>query len=226
MAFGIDSPNQVQEVLGVLKKRRWQVILPAAFVLTFGVVFAVIVPKKYEVRTRVEIKESRNERDALFRNPQLSATGREINNAEHHIKNFVRVKKVIDSQGALWDTYINLSDAGRHDYLKTVIANLTVDVKQRLKNAGSTFVDITYTDVNGIRAERFLEALTYKWIQDVVQRDVDTLESERDILQNQVRAAERSWRELSQKFSDVTRRFGRRGPAPRPAPAPCIPGSR
>lgn len=208
MAFDTASPGQVQEILGVLKQRKWQIILPAAFVLTFGIVFAVIVPKKYEVRTRIELKESRNEADPQFRNPQQTPAIREIDNAEHHIRNYVRVQQVINSQGALWDNYINLNDAQRHDYIKKVIDNLRVDVKHRLKNTGSTFVDVTYTDVDGIRAERFLGVLTKKWIDDVVQRDLNRLTNERNILQNQVREADEKYRTLNRRYTDVAQSMG------------------
>src|SRR5262245_5331912 len=56
MAVTVESRGQLAEFLDVLRRRRWQVILPAAFVLALGAAFAVIVPKKYLVRTQVELR--------------------------------------------------------------------------------------------------------------------------------------------------------------------------
>ena len=51
--------NQLQDFLHVLRKRRWQILLPAVFVTTLGGAFAVIIPKKYKLTTRIEISEQR-----------------------------------------------------------------------------------------------------------------------------------------------------------------------
>jgi uncharacterized protein involved in exopolysaccharide biosynthesis len=54
----VEQPGQLQEFLQVLRKRRWQVLLPLSAVLTLGVCFAVIVPRKYIVTTQVELREN------------------------------------------------------------------------------------------------------------------------------------------------------------------------
>ena len=60
MAVQFESQGQLQEFLGILRKRSWQVILPAAFVIAIGVAFAVIVPKKYAVSTQLELRATEN----------------------------------------------------------------------------------------------------------------------------------------------------------------------
>ncbi|MBJ22806.1 MAG: hypothetical protein CL933_25630, partial [Deltaproteobacteria bacterium] len=54
----IEAPGQLQEFLQVLKKRRWQALLPFGFILTLGVCFAIVVPRKYKVTTQVELREN------------------------------------------------------------------------------------------------------------------------------------------------------------------------
>ena len=56
MAVQVDSPGQIQDFLEILKKRKWQVLLPIAYTLTLGAAFAVLVPKKYECTTEVELR--------------------------------------------------------------------------------------------------------------------------------------------------------------------------
>src|SRR3954467_4264391 len=57
MAVQIESQGQLQEFIGILKRRKWQVLLPAAIVLALSVAAAVIVPKKYVARTQIELRQ-------------------------------------------------------------------------------------------------------------------------------------------------------------------------
>ena len=56
MAVQIETRGQLQDFLDVLRRRKWQVLLPALFVAALGAAFAVIVPKKYVVTTQVELR--------------------------------------------------------------------------------------------------------------------------------------------------------------------------
>ena len=58
MAVEVSPSGQIQEFVSVLKRRRWQIILPTLFVLLLGAVFAVIVPKKYVIKTVIELRQS------------------------------------------------------------------------------------------------------------------------------------------------------------------------
>ncbi|MDP6990133.1 MAG: Wzz/FepE/Etk N-terminal domain-containing protein, partial [Planctomycetota bacterium] len=58
MAVQVDPPGQLQEFLDILRQRVWQIVLPTLFSVSLGVGFAVVVPKKYEVTTQVELRET------------------------------------------------------------------------------------------------------------------------------------------------------------------------
>ncbi len=195
--------GQIQEFLDIFKKRRWQVILPALFVLGLGSVFAVIVPKKYVVETRVELLHPSGQ----FGDPEEAATLREISNAEFHIKNYRRVQEVIESEG--WMEYARLNDDDRYEFILSTRSNIRVNVLDKKKTAGgSIFVDITYSDVDGRRGAKFLSALTKRWIEDVVQRDFNQLKLEREEYQNQAREAREHYDEVLQQFTDLVREMG------------------
>ncbi len=200
---GQSAGGQVQEFLGILSKRRWQILLPALFVASFGIVYSVIVPKKYTVSTRVEIREARVEEDYQLRNPQETSTARELSNAEHHIRHFGRVKGIIEDQGDLWSEYVKLDETERSEYVRKVIGNILVQVASKPRQVGSTFVDIEYSDVDALRAERFLASLTEVWIKEVIERDRNNLREERDVLQNQVHDASTEFRKINQQYIDL-----------------------
>jgi len=202
------SRGQVFEFLRVLRRRYWQIVLPALFVLTVGSAFAVIVPKKYVVDTRIEIRETRNERDYLLRNPQETATAREIYNIEEHIRHFTRVRRIVEQDQKLWPEYVKADNVVRTEIIKTIIENITVGVVEKSKREGSTFVDIKYRDIEPQRAEEFLRKLTDAWIDDVVERDLNALRSERDELQNQVREAQAEFNVASNKYITLAKDMG------------------
>ena len=56
MATQVEAQTQLQDFLGILKRRKWQIVLPGAILVSFGIAFAVIVPKKFVARTQVELR--------------------------------------------------------------------------------------------------------------------------------------------------------------------------
>jgi uncharacterized protein involved in exopolysaccharide biosynthesis len=206
MAFGADQ-GQLQDFLGILRKRRWQVLLPAALVLTLGTVFAVLVPKKFVVATTVEIRPERLETDYILKNPEATSTATEVQNAENHIKHFYRIKAIIDEQVAMWPEYAILNEGNRHVFVKNVMKSLRVFVKDKRKDRGSTFIEITYKDVSKERAQQFLTKVTEKWINEVVERDKNNLRGEKDVIQNQVTEAENEWQRLNRQYIDLCKQM-------------------
>ena len=181
------TTGQIQEFLLVLRRRRWQIVLPALFVLTFGAVFAVIVPKKYVVSTEVEVLEGpRSNLDPKLQNPKGPHALREIANVLSHVKQHKRIKEVVEDQGDLWGEYVKLDDRERSDYIEQIRARVMVDPPRKSSSEGSEFVGVRYSDVDGQRAELFLEALVKSWIDYLTTWDKQDLMSERDALQELV----------------------------------------
>ena len=56
MAVQVESQGQLQEFLGVVARRKWQIILPALIFASIGAFFAVITPKKFVTSTQVELR--------------------------------------------------------------------------------------------------------------------------------------------------------------------------
>ena len=126
---------QIQDFVHVLKKRKWLMLMPCLLFVTLGSVFAIIVPKKYVVETKIEIKPTRVITDYQLRNPNQSAAAREVPNAEHHIKNLERIKKVIENDLQLWPEYQRATGIEQRDFLKLVRDNLEVDMDAKDKKA-------------------------------------------------------------------------------------------
>ena len=129
-----NAHGQIEEFLRVLHKRRWQILLPAVFVLTLGAAFAVIVPKKYVLETRVEIRESRVESDYALRDPQSQATVRELPNVLQHVRHYNRIKQVIELQKELWPEYVRADVPG--DFVRSVMENIDAEPVEKDRSQG------------------------------------------------------------------------------------------
>jgi capsular polysaccharide biosynthesis protein len=206
MAGDPQSLGQVQEFLLVLRRRRWQIVLPALFILTLGSVFAVIVPKKYIVTTEVEVREGpRSETDPVLRNPQGLHALREIVNVLSHIKQHKRIEEVVEEQGDLWDEYVKFDDRERFDFIEEIRSNVIVIPPRKATRDGSEFVEVRYSDVDGHRAELFLRALVRSWIDFLVEWDREDLKNERDALQGMVNDGTTEYNAVSAAYTELAR---------------------
>ncbi|MDG1498469.1 MAG: hypothetical protein P8N31_09200 [Planctomycetota bacterium] len=192
MAIAIESQGQIAELLGILKRRKWQLILPLLLGLALGTAVAVFVPKKFSIKTTLELRERTAATDAGTAAGVSPTTTDEIANATHHIRHYNRIKGIIESEA--WTDYVVLADSEKMDFIEGVRENLKVVVHTKTKdNKGSTFMDIKYEALDADRGVRFLDTLSQKWLDDVVDRERNQLREERKVLLDEVSEARSSW---------------------------------
>lgn len=201
---GIQGPNQLIDLLRAFKRRRYQVIVPTLLVATFGIAFAVIVPKRYRVSTRIEISDrTRVETDARLRNPQEVAIRREASSAFDHLVNFARVKKVIDGDLASWPEYRQArSETERVQFIRERILtrNLTAAPTNKDPKGGTIFIDATFYDEDKTRAAKFLQSLTESWLEEMRESDRSTLIKDRAELQEILDVQEKDLKEKEDRY--------------------------
>ena len=192
MAVQIESRGQLAEFLEILRRRRWQVLLPAAFVIAFGCAFAVIVPKKYLLRTQVELRPI-----------SVSVSSKDGANAAFQIKARTRVRKVVEDLKN--ETYLTLPPTERNDF----ITDLQSDVKVSPVRTGdeTTFVNIEYASVDVLWARTFLKALRDDWITDVLERDRNKLRDEKAKLYEDAQRLDREVQREEAAVTDLKRKY-------------------
>lgn len=171
MAAQPQSPNQLQEFIGILRRRTGQVLLPAALVLAVGVAVANFLPKSYEVSTRIAVRESTMPGTGAGSN----AIQRDVGSTGVEIRGPHRVREVLAQQD--WPDYAGLPRQEQLLFEQRVTDNIKVEAKPAGKQGGSSFVTISYTDSDGQRAERFLNTLRDHYIDGVMQRMKDREEA-------------------------------------------------
>lgn len=200
MAVQIDPPGQLQEFLGILKKRKWQLLLPALFFLSLGIAAAVIVPKKFIVETQVELRAVFLDDGGGMAAVKARTEG-VAQNASQQIKSMRRITEVIEDLN--WADYLTLDRQEQVAYRVRVRDNVKISVPRKGSEVGSSFVTIEYRDVNRDRAQQFLKALRNAWIEQVVDRDRRRIDVEYTNLLNRKGELEKEWYKESQLRSQL-----------------------
>lgn len=190
MATQVESQTQLQDFLQILKRRRWQVILPALVVLALGVAFAVIVPKKYVARTQVELRPV-----------GVSISSKDGANAAYQIRAQNRIFQVLqDRQNP---EFLALSPDDRATFLKRVQDDVRVTTSGGGQSA--TFVNIEYVDVDRVWAQTYLRALRDDWIEDVVKRDINKAQDELQKLRDEKVRFEKLLKDEESRLTELRR---------------------
>ena len=90
MAVEVEATSQLDEFLGVLKRRVWAIVLPATLISAIGISIAIVIPKKYVSSTRVMLRDV--ESDGGGGSGEGTSEGRV---AEHTIRSPARVRAVL-----------------------------------------------------------------------------------------------------------------------------------
>lgn len=202
--MALEGPNQLLDLLHALKKRRWQVVVPAALLATVGIAFGVIVPKKYRLTMRVEIQQTqRLESDRRLRDPRESAIVREGPSASEHVKNFARIKNVIQENLRLWPEYVALADEGaQNQFIGKLRDEDLAATSNEGKSRGTVFVDLFFSDEDPERAAIFLDTLAKSWLTEVHDQDLKGLRTERELQEESLAGYEQDRDEKKKSFFD------------------------
>ena len=193
MAGQIDPPGQFQEFLDILKRRRWQVILPALFVVSLGICIATIIPRKFRVGTEIELRALTLEEDG-----GKAARSRTMGVAEDAPQQIRSMKRIVEVLKDLeWPDYLSLDAKEQSRFRRAIQKDVFVTVPRPSKDAVTAFVTVEYLDVNPDRAQQFLKALVRAWTVQVVERDKMRIEGEFENLQGRKTDLEKLWNKLS-----------------------------
>lgn len=198
MAAQFESPNQVQEILRILWKRKWQILLPLLYGLTIGMAVAAFLPRKYKAVAQVNVFETRVEASPFRADPQAASGAREVQNANYQLRQDNRIRRILEDLA--WPEYLQLTDYEKWDFRERIRRNLGVYVLPKARNEGSTFIDITFVDSDPGRAERFLRELSHRWVFEVYQRDLENRRREMEVIKQQLDRVREDYRAEQAQF--------------------------
>lgn len=193
--------NQAQEFIELLLRRRWQILVPTAFFLAIGIAWSEFVPRKYDVRTVIELRQM--QLPWMGQNDPQVIT-RDIKNAKVQLTSKNRIASVIaDLQ---WDDFLSLTSKQlRTEYIARIQSEIKVSLLGGGKDSPSSFVTIKFADTNPERAEQFLNRLRDVFIEDVVERFRNQAREERDKLQDIVHEKELEYQNSERELAELKR---------------------
>ncbi|MEZ5977135.1 MAG: hypothetical protein R3F34_02830 [Planctomycetota bacterium] len=184
MAIQVETPAQVAEISTIFRRRKWWFLVPVLFAFGVGALATVLLPEQYEVETQVKLFDIEYSREDFWRSKgSTGAFLRSAENAEYEIKEPSRLHGLLDELG--FTDFQELDFRDRQDYVEKVRDNIDVKVLPKAKDVGPTYFELSFKDVDGERAERFLRALTERWVVEQFEgykEDLgNNLSAERDI---------------------------------------------
>lgn len=205
MAIPIEARGQIQDFLDVLRRRAWQIAVPAVFVIVIGSCLTAIVPRKYLARTQLELR-------------QVGAQGaaKEGQNAKFQILAPARIKQVVEDLKS--PVYLALEEPERREFLRDVQRDLRVDI-QTPGSQSSIFITILYAHVDRGWSSTLLRGLRDDWRSDVLERDKNKLIDERTKLGDERTSLEKRFHKEEEDLADLKRTSGISATQPIPGTA-------
>ena len=174
------TQSQIEEVLALIKRRTWQVLIPAVLTSAVGVMLATLLPRKYATLTRLDLVDLTLPLQQA--GIESSAFEEEVWAAEHHIRSFERVRRVLEALE--WEDFETLPPDGQYRYVLRVLDDLRVRPGE-IPKTGAIFLEISYEDIDPNRAAQLLNEL-----RDVYQREkLASLRAQAEQLRDQLQAA-------------------------------------
>lgn len=196
MPVEVESSGQVSEVLRVLRERLGWVLVPFLLITSLGVAFAVIVPKKYVASTRLMVHD--------IPGATGSSGGTEQGKiATHLIRSPRRVEAVI-IQDLGWP-YQQLSNEEQENFMEKVLGNLAVDTPNMGTGVSQQAVHISYADTDPTRAYEFVNAVSARWRDEVLEGSRNAKKAEFSNLEKRMRQMESRMMTISDQIAEIHR---------------------
>ena len=205
--------GQLQELLAILKKRAWQIALPAVVVLACGISLAVLLPKEYKVLTIIEVRDAPLPLAGQGVSPDLLQ--QEVAVARIQIRARERVRRVIERLE--WPDYLALEPQMQDLYVERVMAGINV-IPVQTKERGSSFVTIEYAGRDSRRATDFVNTLRQTYTNEVLERFRNSARSALRTLEGQLVQAELRLRDKERLATELKKKHGLSATQPAPGP--------
>ena len=149
------SQSQIEETLSLIKRRIWQVLLPAVLTSSIGVMLATLLPRLYKTTTRLElVDQTLPLKQAGVEAPPGFAS--EVYAASYQIRSVERVRRVLET--LQWEEFETLPPDAQYRYIERVIDQISVK-PQEVAKTKALFLEINYQDTDPNHAAQFLNEL-------------------------------------------------------------------
>lgn len=165
MAVEVEGTSQVEEFLGILRRRAWWIAIPTIVFGALGIAVGVIVPKKFVASAQVLVRDV----TGLVQQSSAGAVSRmEGFVAPHVIRSRERVAQALSE--LRWSDYLEKTAEEQSEYRVALIDDLVIDLFAVQNNAGAQIVRARFSHTNPQRAYDFLSKIVESWKSEVQGR--------------------------------------------------------
>lgn len=165
MAIEVEGTSQVEEFLGILKRRVWWIAIPTIVIGALGISIAVIVPKKFVSTAEVLVRDI----TSLVQQSSAGAVSRmEGYVAPHVIGSRERITQVLND--LQWSDFFERTVEEQEEHRARLMASLAIGLTAVQNNAGAQIVRARFSHTSPQRAYQFLRSLIDSWKNEVQLR--------------------------------------------------------
>ena len=180
MAVEVENTSQVDEFVRVLKRRFWWILVPAVIISTLGVIYAIVVPKKFVSKAQVIVYDRPGQR--TMGGGTLATEGKV---AGVKIKSPQRIKSVLKKLE--WEEYEELpTGADAYEYEKKVNDRISVDTPPMPPGVGQQVVSVQFAHTNSDQASDFLRELLESWKTEVLEANTRQTRQEYERIEEEI----------------------------------------
>lgn len=198
MAVEVEGSSQLEEFLGILKRKAWWIAVPTIVFGTIGIAFAVIVPKKFVATAQVLVRDTVS---MTQQSPSSKVGTSEGRIAPPLIKSRARIRAVL---GELpWSDYRGMSDPEQEEFISDIVKSLNIDLQAIPDSAGAQIVNLSYSHTESTRAYEFLRELIRNWKTGIQVSVQESLHAKRDSHQDTENAEESKRVEINRRINEI-----------------------
>lgn len=165
MAVEVEGTSQVEEFLGILRRRAWWIAIPTIVLGALGVAVGIIVPKKHIASAQVLVRDV----TGLVKESSAGAVSRmEGYVAQHIIRSDQRVSQALNK--LRWPEYFEKSEEEKREYRVRLGEDLIIDLYAVQNQAGAQIVRTRFSHTDPVRAYDFLSEIVNSWKTEVQGR--------------------------------------------------------
>ncbi len=167
---GSDIPQgiPIHEVFRVLRRRKWQLIIPTTLLSIVAILVTMLLPRKYETTAKIRIQQVMSvvtqDRRAVAGS---SAIDIDVLNLPQIIPARKNIKEVVIER-VRWEEYATLTILEQQEFLDEIQENVTVELitgAGKTTSGSGTMVTLTYKDEDRDRCRDFLYELYNLWME-------------------------------------------------------------
>jgi len=145
-----------EQIIDILVRRRWIILLPLCFTMTVGLYFAVTLPRVYSANTTILV-QPQEVPGSYVKSIVSSEFGARISAISQQVLSRSNLEKIMEQYGLFTDE--KYSHMYPEDKIKNLKESIAIDVNTRGSRRGSGFFSISFKGGNPEKVMRITNAL-------------------------------------------------------------------